>query len=322
MSKEVSIRQDQALGGLTREQIELAKTTICKGSTDTEFQLFIAQATRTRLDPFARQIYAIKRWDSREKREVMAIQVSIDGLRLIAERTGDYEGQCGPFWCGNDGVWRDVWLSSDPPAAAKVGVYRKGFKEPLWAVSRWNSYVQLNREGGPTPLWAKMPDLMLAKCSESQALRKAFPQETSGLYTSEEMMQSEQPADDGPTIDIGANPPNSKAAQEYVRDKKIAEAKAYKSAAVIDAEIVPEEKGLTVVQPAVNNDKKWSTYKEMLQRFADIKQALGEDEYYQILKQHGVEHANAFKDGNKAHACYKDLITSAEIALAESLATK
>ena len=183
--------ESQAVVMFDDDKIELIKRTIAKGATNDELDLFLNQCRRTQLDPFLRQIYMRKQWDSKEGREVASTGITIDGFRIIAERSNKYAGQLGPYWCDTDGMWVDVWLKSTPPAAAKVAVLRTDFKEPLWAVAKYSEYVQTKKDGQPNSMWVKMPASQLAKCAESLAHRKAFPHDLSGLYTVEEMGQAE-----------------------------------------------------------------------------------------------------------------------------------
>ncbi len=152
-----------------------------KDSTDYELELFLYNVKRSKLDPFARQIYAIKRNGK------MSYEVSIDGARLIAERSGLYRGQKPPLWCGDDGDWKDVWLKNTHPVACRVAVYRADFAEPLSAIALWKEYCP---EGSKAFMWQKMPALMLSKVAEALALRRAFPNELSGYYTDDEMSQA------------------------------------------------------------------------------------------------------------------------------------
>ena len=172
----------------TPEQTQLISSTIAPGCSNDELRLFAYACQRTGLDPFSRQIYAIKRGGK------MTIQAGIDGLRSIAERTGQLDGS-ETFWCGDDGQWQDVWLSSKPPAAAKTVIHRKGASHPFVGVARFADY---NAGQG---LWTKMPAAMIAKCSEALALRKAFPADLSGVYSTDEMQQAEVE-----TVTVSAEP--------------------------------------------------------------------------------------------------------------------
>jgi hypothetical protein len=115
-----------------------------KNAAPTEFEvdLFVRQCERTKLDPFDRQIYAQFRADRRTNKQRMSVQATIDGFRVVAERSGKYVGQDGPYWCGPDGKWVDVWLSDDAPAAAKIGVWKTGAKAPTYGVATFKEYAQ------------------------------------------------------------------------------------------------------------------------------------------------------------------------------------
>lgn len=153
---------------------------------------FLQHCARTGLDPIARQIYSIARKSKGQLK--WQIQISIDGARLVAERSGQYEGQTTPEFTADGVTWTQVWLAPEPPKAARVGVYRRGFRDALFAIALWDAYVQKTYNGDVTEMWKKMGPLMLAKCAEMLALRKAFPQDLSGLYSSEEMAQADRPA--------------------------------------------------------------------------------------------------------------------------------
>lgn len=146
-----------------------------------DLAVFLHVAQRTGLDPFSRQIYMIERGGKQ------TIQTGIDGFRVIAERHPQYAGQDDPQWCGEDGLWRDMWVGKEPPVAARVRVYRHDWKVPATGVAMFAEFTAGNS------MWKAKPAHMLAKCAEALALRKAFPHDLAGLMTPEEVERDDVP---------------------------------------------------------------------------------------------------------------------------------
>jgi len=223
----------------TPEQRQLISSTIAPNCTSDELKLFAYACQRTGLDPFSRQVYAIKRSGK------MSIQVGIDGLRAVAERTGQLDGS-STEWCGDDGIWADVWLGSKPPAAAKTTIWRKGSSHPFVGTALFRDY---NANQG---LWSKMAAAMIAKCSEALALRKAFPA-CAGLYTVDEMEQE--------TVTITATPTPALAPAVFAGDAKVFAAG---KAAIAKADSIAKLTEVTGRMEARKGDLSDDQYQELL----------------------------------------------------------
>ncbi len=180
-TSELAIQPGQT--GFTQKQVAALRQLGVEKVNESDLAVFFHQCVRTGLDPFARQVYLVGRWDGRAQATKYTIQTGIDGYRLIAERTGVYAGSDESWVEGPNGL----------PTSATVSVYKVigGVRCAFTATAHWAEYCQTTKDGRPMGLWAKMPHRMLAKCAEALALRKAFPQDLAGVYTSEEMSQAD-----------------------------------------------------------------------------------------------------------------------------------
>tara|TARA_Y100000310_G_scaffold29525_1_gene28052 strand:- start:6137 stop:6982 length:846 start_codon:yes stop_codon:yes gene_type:complete len=173
----------------SQSQIETIKETVAQGATNDELKLFLYQCSRTGLDPLSKQIHFIKRGGR------ATIQAGIDGLRAIAERTGKYAGN-------DDYIYNDMKTmyemssAGEMPTTATSKVYKivDGVRVEFSATALWDAYCPQGKESF---MWNKMPYLMLGKCAEALALRKAFPNDLSGIYSTDEMAQAGTPSNGG-----------------------------------------------------------------------------------------------------------------------------
>lgn len=154
----------------TQEEAEAVKNQIAPQASPEDFKLFLYTATQRGLNPLLKQIYCITRSGK------STFQVSIDGYRAIAHRTKKLKGIERGVIYNDKGELTHAWAK----------VYRKDWEIPAFET------VALKEYKGSTPTWTTMPESMLKKVAEAAALRIAFPEDLSGLYTHEEMDQADK----------------------------------------------------------------------------------------------------------------------------------
>jgi len=170
--------QDQSI--MTASDVEILRQSKFKNFEPHEMAYSIKMSGLLRLNPMLNQIHFVKR-KNKDGTYAVTSQVGIDGFRLTAQRAGGYAGSDDAVFEYND---------NKLPIKAMVTVYRivEGTRCAFSASARWDEYY--NPLGGQ---WDRMGHIMLAKCAEALALRKAFPAELSGVLAPEEMSQADRP---------------------------------------------------------------------------------------------------------------------------------
>lgn len=238
--------------GWTPEQVDVIRNAICVSATDEELEFFLATTKRLDLDPFARQIWFVKRRQKRtdargtdEWVDVGRPETGIDGYRTIAERSGVWEGQEPTLWCGTDGRWSEVWLEDVPPHACKITLYRKD-RRPVVAVGLFREYcpVYKGKNGSFVPeMWQKRASGQLEKCTEALAFRRAFPRDLSGIRIDTEMEHVDAQAPSAEGYSAPAKATSSSSAVVHIAPKteaaKIADTDNYQAQPATIADIEP-----------------------------------------------------------------------------------
>jgi phage recombination protein Bet len=254
-------------------QIAILRQLGVEDATQGDLDLFFHYCRTTGLDPFRKQIYMIGRntkvveWveEGNRRRKVerwvtkYTIQTGIDGYRRngreAAKLLGDTLKFDGPYWCGDDGEWRDVWTSKSAPFAAKFTIYRNG--EPFTGVAHFDEFVQTNNvyEGSgdsrkvvgeePNSMWRKMPRNQIAKCAEALAWRRAYPDDFSGLI----LEDADQPTVIDQDGNVEQEPAKRESPGKGVAGMKKAREQRQQRHNIVDAEVVEDEPQTEEAQP-------------------------------------------------------------------------
>ena len=215
----VALAPQGSVRDYNNSQMGLIKRTVASDCNDGEFDLFMEAARRVGLDPFRKQIYAVVYSKDNANKRKMAIITAIDGFRAVAERSGKYR----PDENEPEITYDDALKGGGNPLGivkSVVTVHKYGPDgkwHPVKGVAYWDEFAPMT-EGGKwestgetwpdgnakktfkgdgtftlsaTSNWKRMARIMISKCAESQAIRRGWPEDLSGVYSPEEMAQAD-----------------------------------------------------------------------------------------------------------------------------------
>lgn len=178
-------------------QLALIRRTVAKDTNDDEFRLFVHICQAVGLDPLRRQAMAFVFNKKDAAKRQLTVVTSIGGYRSIAERTGNYRpDEAAPRYTMGEKHEKTNPLGIEK---CEVTVFKFSHGEwwPVVGEAWWDEYVPL-RDGSIDKMkqgWIKMPRIMISKCAEAAALRKAWPDDFANIHAEEETHREESYVD-------------------------------------------------------------------------------------------------------------------------------
>lgn len=169
---------------IPQSQERIIRDVYAKGLDDNEFEVFKMICRRTRLDPTKKQIVAVKRWNKAAGKEIMTPQTTIDGYRAIGNREGTCAGVKTVFHYGADGT------TVEGATTTIKKVLKSGIVAEFEGYAKMSEYIPAEKDAF---MYKQKPHVMIGKCSEALAWRRAYPEDMSGIYIEEELMMSDAP---------------------------------------------------------------------------------------------------------------------------------
>lgn len=250
---EIAKKTNEISTEITAEDI---KKYFCPAATEKEVGFALQICKTNGLNPFKREAYIVKYGGNPAE-----VLTGYETYLKRAERARTY---------GGFKVWTE---GNGPEMKACIEVYRKDWNNPLYHEVEYKEYVQYKKDRNgqvrPNAIWAKKPKTMLKKVAISQAFRFAWPDEFAGLpYIREEY----NPEENEPQEVKDLTPKRKSEQSETKKDNPDKEQ--------------PEPAEPKKPQPEQNgNGKK----KEILRTLKDLKVELGDDDFYAILEDNGVD---------------------------------
>lgn len=193
MSNIVKIEANKALASMSEQDVlNVLKSSLYPGASDGSVKMVLAYCQASGLDPMQKPVHIVPIWDGKAGQMRDVVMPGVGLYRTQASRTGQFAGMSEPEYgpdiattIGGQQITYPEWCKVTVKRLLESGAMAEFTAKEFWIE---NYAVKGGKEKSiaPNAMWTKRPRGQITKCTEAQALRKAFP-ELGAAPTADEM---------------------------------------------------------------------------------------------------------------------------------------